>query len=569
MTAQSVFKQQLDALLARSSSRKRRWLFVPPDQLNDALGPLAHEPAGELGIVLIESHEWANRRPWHRQRLALQGANQRHFALEQAARGVAVVYRPTPGTLIDALREELGNLRGSARVMEPAEWELRAELAPLVREGLLQIIPHEGWLSTQQDFMAAAPKGPPWRMDAFYRVVRRRTGILMDGNGKPTGGQFSFDGDNRQPWPGTPPAPTPPTFAPDAITREVIDAIGRDFPRHPGCIDPAQLPATKADAARLWQWAKDECLALFGPYEDAMSMRSSGLFHTRLSALMNLGRVLPREVVSDVAAMDIPLASKEGFIRQVLGWREFVRHVHDATDGFRHRADGGAVAVAERPGDGGWSRWRGEGWASSTPPKGIDGGAVPSHLDANEPLPAAYWGAASGLHCLDTVVGDVWREGWSHHITRLMVLGNIATLMGVAPRPLADWFWVAYVDAWDWVVEPNVLAMATYGVGEVMTTKPYVSGAAYIHRMSDYCGGCAFDPKTNCPLTAMYWNFLARNREHLAGNMRIAMPMRSLAKRHAAKQDEDARITSMVREVLARGERLSPAHFEKRLFEDD
>lgn len=567
MNLYSHFKQRLDHLLSKQPNRTRRWLFVAPDQLSDAIGPLSREPVGELGIILVESREWANRRPWHRQRLALQWANQRHFALEQAARGVAVVYRPMRRPIVEALREELAT-RGGARVMQLAERELRVELAPLVREGLLSIIPHEGWLTTREDVAASSPKGAPWRMDAFYRVVRRRTGVLMDRAGKPLGGQFSFDGDNRDPWPGTPPAPTPPSFEPDAITREVIDAIEHAYADHPGAIDAANLPASRADAERLWQWAKDRCLPLFGPYEDAMSLRSSGLFHTRVSSLMNLHRLLPRDIVRDAEAMDIPLASKEGFIRQVLGWREFVRHIHEATDGFRLNADVSPAPTAASPGDGGWAAWASRAWKRDSPPAGIDGGALGEHLDAPLPLPPAWWGEASGLHCLDTVVGDVWRDGWSHHITRLMVLANIATLLGVAPRALTDWFWVAYTDAWDWVVEPNVLGMGTYGVGEIMTTKPYVSGAAYIDRMSDYCAGCAFDPKSTCPLTAMYWNFLARNRERLAGNQRMALPLRSLAKRPAARQRTDAQTTATVRELLAHGQRVTPAALGQSLFED-
>jgi deoxyribodipyrimidine photolyase-related protein len=180
-------------------------------------------------------------------------------------------------------------------------------------------------------------------------------------------------------------------------------------------------------------------------------------------------------------------------------------------------------------------------------------------LAADLPLPAAFWGKApSGMNCLDTVVGDVWREGYSHHITRLMVLGNLATLLGVSPRQLTDWFWVAYIDAYDWVVEPNVLAMASYGVGELMTTKPYVAGSAYLDRMSDYCRDCAFAPKTTCPVTRLYWAFLARNQERLAGNQRLAMPLRSLRQRAAAERARDAAVAAKVRDTLSRGGRCRP-----------
>ena len=172
----------------------------------------------------------------------------------------------------------------------------------------------------------------------------------------------------------------------------------------------------------------------------------------------------------------------------------------------------------------------------------LDGGSAPCALGCNTPLPPAYWGEKSGLACLDHVVATVWEDGYSHHITRLMVLANIATLLDVDPRELTDWFWVAYTDAFDWVVEPNVLGMGTYATGDLMTTKPYVSGAAYIHRMSDYCSTCGFNPKTECPLTSLYWAFLARHESALKNNPRIRMPMISLKKREKALRNKDRRI---------------------------
>jgi deoxyribodipyrimidine photolyase-related protein len=499
----------------------RRWLFVPYDQLHDGIGPLATEPPGELGIVLVESRAKAGRRLYHRQKLALVLANLRQFALEQAARGVAVRHVATDTGYAEAL-QPLARELGPLRVMRPAERELRVELQSLVAAGALVELPHQGWLSTAADF--AAIGGPPWRMDAFYRQVRRRTGVLVQ-QGKPVGGKWSFDAENRRPWRGTPAAPEPPTFAADEVTREVGELVAREFARHPGTLRLEHLPATRQDAERLWQWALRECLPWFGPFEDAMSTRSTGLFHTRLSPLLNLHRLLPSRVIAEVLAADVPLASQEGFVRQILGWREFVHHVHEATDGLRQA--GGAA---------------------------LDQNTLRGDLD----LPAAFWGQPSGLHCLDRVVTDVWHEGYSHHITRLMVLGNLATLLGVEPRQLTDWFWVAYADAYDWVVEPNVLAMASYGTGGLMTTKPYVAGAAYIDRMSDYCQSCAFDPRTTCPVTRLYWQFLDRNQERLAGNQRIAMPLRSAAKRAAAERRRDAAVAQWVRTTLARRGRLHP-----------
>jgi deoxyribodipyrimidine photolyase-related protein len=518
----SVFRRRLLSVAADGGVTPRRWQFVPYDQLHDGIGPLAHEPPQELGIVLVESKVKAARRPYHRQKLALVLTNLRHFALEQASRGVAVRHVVTEGGYVSALAPLIQEL-GPMRVMRPAERELRSELQPLFADGRLHEIPHEGWLTTRNDFAVIA--GPPWRMDAFYRQVRRRSGVLMQ-KGKPVGGKFSFDAENRRPWRGEPAAPTEPVFPVDEITREVCELVERDFAAHPGTLRPEHLPASRADVERLWQWGLRECLPQFGPFEDAMSSRSSGLFHTRLSPMLNLHRVLPAHVLAEVLQADLPLASQEGFVRQILGWREFVRHVHEATDGLRS----------------------------------VDGQPLDQNiLRADLALPPSFWpGRPSGLNCLDRVITDVWREGYSHHITRLMVLGNLATLLGCSPRELCDWFWVAYVDAYDWVVEPNVLAMGSYGVGELMTTKPYVAGSAYLDRMSDYCKGCAFDPRTTCPVTRLYWAFLARNAERLAGNQRMAMPLRSLARRDAMERSRDAEVAAHVRRTLAAGERLVP-----------
>ncbi len=535
----------------------RRWIYVPYDQLTDRIGPLSGHDPDELGIVMVESPWKASRRPYHRQKLALILANGRHFALEQAARGVAVRVEVADGPYHRALEPVISEL-GPLTVMRPAERELRADLAPLVASGGLLETAHEGWLSTEDDFASSQKTRPPWRMDAFYRQMRRRTGLLME-DGKPVGGKYSFDADNRKPWPGEPPAPEPPSFEADEISLEVAELIETRFGDHPGEVDLAALPATAGDAERLWRWARDECLPTFGPYEDALSRTSRGLFHTRISPLLNILRLLPERVVADAAAMDLPLASREGFIRQVLGWREFMYRVHERTDGFRELPGGEPPAVRETPGDGAWGRWAGRSWPDDTAEGAPDGGAAPSALGADRPLPVGYWpGNPTGLDCLDRVVDDVWSEAWSHHISRLMVLANLASLLDVAPRELTDWFWIAYCDAYDWVVEPNVLAMGSYGVGPLMTTKPYVSGAAYIHRMSDYCPDCDFDPKNDCPITHLYWAFLDRHRDAFADNHRMRLVLSSLGKRRDSLKRYDTVIFDWACSRLDRGERLHP-----------
>jgi deoxyribodipyrimidine photolyase-related protein len=416
------------------------------------------------------------------------------------------------------------------------------------------MLPHEGWLTTSDDFRESQ-SGPPWRMDAFYRHVRRRLGILME-KGKPVGGRFSFDSENRQPWRGEPPAPTLPTYAVDEITQEVCELVRERMPQHPGTLTPERIPATLADAERTWTWALAECLPTFGPFEDAMSVRSPNLFHTQISALLNLQRISAHRVIADVASdARIPLPSREGFVRQILGWREYMHHVHEATDGFRVLA-GAPQRSAARPGDGGYQRWSGKAWPE---PVGGDGGSLASHTGADRPVPPAYWGKTSGMHCLDTVVASVWEHGYSHHITRLMVLSNLAMLLDVSPREITDWFWVAYVDAYDWVVEPNVHAMGTFGVGDLLTTKPYIAGSAYIHRMSDYCKGCRFDPKTTCPVTPLYWAYLGRHAEKLSKVERLRLSLAAESRRSLKQRREDAETFERVSKALTAGEMLGPA----------
>ena len=509
----SVFFSRLKK--AATPVGQRRWIYVPYDQLTADIGPLSEQPATQSGIVLIESPAKAARRPYHKQKLALILANQRHFALEQAARGVAVRY------LVDerGYAEALSAITEPLVMMEAAERELRVELQPLIERGSLHVVPHAGWLTTPALF--AQLTDPPWRMDAFYRLARSASGVLMDA-GKPRGGKWSYDTENRLPWKGTPPAPEPLTFAPDDITKEVGDLVRTRYADHPGELDLTTLPATAADAAALWHWAIENCLPWFGPFEDAMSRRSTGLFHSRIAPLLNIHRLLPRRVIEEVAALPLPLASQEGFIRQILGWREFVHHVHVTTDGFR------------------------------TVPANI--------LENHDPLPPAFWpGAPSGMACLDRVVDDVWREGYSHHITRLMVLANVALLLDVDPRQITDWFWAAYVDAFDWVVEPNVLAMGSFATGTLMTTKPYLGGGAYIHRMSDHCQACRFDPAKNCPITTLYWDWFRRHGDVVRRNPRMTTILAGHAKRGAERHAADQLRADEIRRQLGTGNQVDPS----------
>jgi deoxyribodipyrimidine photolyase-related protein len=244
---------------------------------------------------------------------------------------------------------------------------------------------------------------------------------------------------------------------------------------------------------------------------------------------MNISRILSKEMIDDLLKIyeqdqknakedqsyqTIPYASLEGLIRQIIGWREYMYQVHWFTDGFR--------------------LINGE----NIPSDSLQGSLI-NRLNHQNPLPEAYWGKKSGFHCLDTVVAQVMKEGWSHHITRLMVLSNWASLLGVHPRMITDWFWICYVDAFDWVVEGNVLGMGVFATGELLSTKPYISGSAYLQKMSNYCQGCQYDPKSTCPMTRLYWHYLKRNEMHLAHLHRMQIVLASMRKRSKEEQALD------------------------------
>lgn len=521
--------------------RARRWIYIPYDRYTDRVGPLTEQPPETTGIVIVESTAKALRRPYHKKKLVVLISNMRHFALEQAQKGVKVLYHFSPDSHGQALLklQQTKHLR-TLTVMQPAERELRLDLAQAQKDGLkLDIVEDKTWASQTADFVetyGGYKPGKSYVMDRFYRKMRQKTHVLMQ-NAKPLGGNYSYDADNRNPYKGQVPIPIPPTFPPDAITQEVIELVEQTYSHHFGVTEGFDLPCTRADSDAMWQFALTRLLPTFGPYEDAMRDDELQLFHSKTSVMLNLGRMLAMDLIHDVEAAqqrgEIPLASAEGFIRQLLGWREFMRHLHEQTDGYRllrgHIPDEPRKVTQEVSPDQ-------TAQASAAYPLDPYVGATPSALGAALPLPAVYWGVKSGLHCMDTVVAQVVQEGWSHHITRLMVLSNLANLCGFSPRELTDWFWFGYVDAYDWVVETNVLGMATYADGGLTATKPYVSGAAYINRMSNYCGHCQYDPKKStgegsCPFTSLYWTFLERNEQKLGGNFRMQMPYNTLRKK--------------------------------------
>ena len=515
------------------------WVFVAYDQLNLSLFKTIEQTIGTVGFVFIESATKGRSRPYHKQKLALLLSNQRHFALEAQEAGYPIDYLLTEGSYAETLTV-LAQEVGPIHCVEFAEYSTRMELLPLIESGDLVNHPHKGWLTARSWFTETVGTHPPFRMDRFYRRVRKETGWLMV-DAQPVGDKYSFDEENRKPWRGDPVAPVPPAFAPDGIDLEVKTMVDNLYSDHPGFIDFTQIPTSEADIAASMEFART-CLSHFGTYEDAMSTESRGLFHTRLASLLNLHRVMPHQAVEMALESKAELNNVEGFVRQLI-WREYVHHIHEVTDGFRTLEVNRSLARRDAQ------------WYDAAP---LDSEPHPNHLEQTFPLPKAYWGQESGLACLDESVASVMEEGWTHHIPRLMVLANIAHILDVQPRELTDWFHAAFIDAYDWVVEPNVFGMGTFALGSAMMTKPYVAGSAYINRMSNHCKSCEFHPKKTCPIGRLYWAYLERHSHAFAGNHRLSMALRNVAKRSEEMKRIDHQTFLKVQDALANGRTLRP-----------
>jgi len=519
----------------------KTWVWLAYDQLHEMF--LDTVTSNDVGVVLIESAQKGTSRPYHKQKLAMLLSNQRHFALELQANGTPVHYVFSQSGYAEVL-ENVSQRFGPLECFEPAERSLRLEIEGLNKTGQLIVHPHPGWLTKRDWFEQSVGTSPPFRMDAFYRKVRSMTGWLME-EGKPVGGKYSYDAENRFPWKEEHQPPPTPLYSIDDIDGEVTALVESLYSTHPGTVDLSRAPTSAEDIEEALHFAL-KCLPYFGRYEDAMSEKSVGLFHTRLAPLVNLHRLLPLRVVEAVLASNAPLNSVEGYVRQMI-WREYVHHVHDVTDGFR------TLDVPRTPAN------RSARWEPSE--NHLDDGH-PNFLEQKGALPQAYWGEQSGLRCLDASVQPVMDEGWTHHIPRLMVLSNIANLLDVNPRELTDWFHAAFIDAYDWVVEPNVLGMGTFALGTAMMTKPYVAGSAYINRMSDHCKSCSFHPKKNCPITRLYWAYLARHESAFEGNHRMSMALRNVQRRDLHERSVDILTFEHVKQTLQAGKRLHPEGLE-------
>ena len=480
--------------------------IVLGDQLSLDVAALEGLDRGRDTVMMMEVSEESTIIRHHKQKIVLVLAAMRHFAESLRLRGVAVDYvkldaPDNSGSFTTELRRAaLRHRPGRIIVTEPSEWRVRALVGGWESETGTPVevrVDHRHFASRAR-FAAWARGRRTWRMEHFYREMRREHGILMV-EGQPAGGDWNYDEANRKSLPARTVAPARLRFAPDDTTRDVIALVEHHFADHFGSLEEFGWPVTRADALRALNDFIVHGLPNFGDYQDAMKAGAPFLFHSLLAPALNLGLLSPREVCQ--AAEDswrsgaAPLNAVEGFVRQILGWREYVRGVY-------------------------WTL--------------MPGYADRNALQATRRLPAFYWTADTAMRCLREAVAGTARYAYAHHIQRLMVTGNFALLAGIAPAEIERWYLAVYADAFEWVEMPNTLGMAVFADGGEMASKPYAASGAYIDRMSDYCSACSYDVKQKtgpdaCPFNYLYWTFLIRQKARLAGNARMAMPYRTLA----------------------------------------
>jgi deoxyribodipyrimidine photolyase-related protein len=448
------------------------------------------------------THVWSSK-----QRTALFLSSMRHFAQSLKNTGKSVHYqtmtvRSQPSSLALELQAAIEAIKPLQLVMTaPGDWRVLKSIQALAQQsGLpLEVRKDRHFFTTVQEFSAHAQGRKTLRLEYFYRELRRHHQILMEGD-QPAGGQWNFDVDNRKSFGAQGPGRLPERvqFAPDTMTCEVIDLVNEKFKNHPGTLDSFAWPVTREQALQSLARFIQERLPLFGQFEDAMWAGEPWLYHSHLSAALNLKLLSPHEVVHAAQAAwqagHAPLASVEGFIRQILGWREYVRGLY-------------------------WTQM----------PQYLECNA----LGATENLPAWYWTGQTDMACLRDAITQTLAHGYAHHIQRLMVTGLFALLLGVDPKQVHAWYLAVYVDAVEWVCLPNTLAMGQYADGGQMASKPYIATGKYIERMGNQCKSCRYQPgeklgATACPFTTLYWDFLMRHEPMLSKNPRMALQVKNL-----------------------------------------
>ena len=478
----------------------RRLVLVLGDQLSPGLSALQAADRDADIVVMAEVADEATYVRHHPKKIAFLFAAMRRFAAELRGAGWTVAYTrlddadnagSIPGELLRRAAE-----CGAEEVIatRPGEWRLIGLLDSLPLR--VRQLEDDRFLCSTAEFAAWAAGRKVLRMEYFYREMRRKTGLLMEGDG-PAGGKWNYDHDNRKPAPGEVDHAGPPEFAPDETVDEVLALVGARFGDNFGALRPFRLATDRGQARQALAQFIRHALPRFGDYQDAMLAGHRTLYHAVISPYLNAGLLDPLEVCQAAEAAwqagAVPINAAEGFIRQILGWREFVRGIYflEGPDYVRRNA-----------------------------------------LGHDRPLPALYWGAPTNMRCLAHAVGQTREDAYAHHIQRLMVTGNFALLAGVDPHEVHEWYLAVYADAYEWVEAPNTIGMSQFADGGVVGSKPYVSSGAYIDRMSDYCRGCAYDVKAKtgdgaCPFNLLYWHFLDRHRARFESNPRMAQMYRT------------------------------------------
>ena len=473
------------------------------DQLSRNLSALEGLDPARDTVLLAEVMDECTYVMHHPKKIVLVLSGMRHFARALASRGIRVAYtrlldRGNTGTLRGEVLRAIARFNPERVVAtEPGEWRVLDDMRGWQKASGIEVEIRDDtrFICRVQSFRAWAQGKRTLRMEFFYREMRRQTGLLMNGD-QPEGGRWNYDTENRKRLPATVEPPPLLHFAPDEITGEVMGMVADRFRSHFGRVDGFGYPVTARDAKMALDDFIANRLPFFGDWQDAMRRDAPHLFHSLVSTSLNLGLLQPLPICRDVEAAfrrgAVPLNAAEGYIRQIIGWREFMRGIY-------------------------WMH--------------MPGYAKLNALGARRQLPWLYWSADTKMECLRQVVGQTREYAHAHHIQRLMVTGNFALLAGVHPDETDLWYLIVYADAYEWVEMPNTRGMSQFADGGIVGSKPYAASGAYINRMSDYCGHCAYDvTKTTgeraCPFNFLYWDFIARHADRFAANPRMAMPLR-------------------------------------------
>ena len=490
-------------------------ILILGDQLSHRLSALEGADKDNDLVVMAEVHSEASYTNHHKKKLVFIFSAMRHFARELEEDGWRVHYQryhpDNPAQSIEQVIAELVRKYQPERVIttECGEWRLHEQISRWHKTlGIpVEIRPDTRFVCNIDEFAHWAEGRKQLRMEFFYREMRKKTGLLMTSEGQPEGGQWNFDTDNRKKWAGKPPAPAPFREEPDAITTEVIKLVNEYFSEHFGTTENFHYAVTAEQAQGALAHFIDFALPCFGDYQDAMSDNEDWLFHSILSPYLNTGLLDPMEVCEEAVrawhAGRAPLNAVEGFVRQIIGWREFVRGIY---------------------------------WLL------MPGYARENRLGNSRELPWFYWTGDTKMRCMHKAIDATARNAYAHHIQRLMVTGNFALLAGVKPEAICDWYLAVYIDAFDWVELPNTLGMVMHADGGYLGSKPYAASGKYIQRMSDHCQNCHYRVQDAtgdraCPFNSLYWHFIDRHREDFANNPRMTMMYRNWDKQKSERRE--------------------------------